>query len=130
MKKGQLEKKIFHFFPIYFLKAITHKKRSDQFFHEGDVFGDMQVWGHPEWVLCSLSPTSFKTFFSHAWEDSDITDRPPSPTEEALLSDRVKHEKKNPLITLYIAPRVMSLSAAYLYLYIVWLMCSKPGASE
>lgn len=34
------------------------------------------------------------------------------------------------LITLSIAPPVVSLSTAYLYLYIVWLMCSGPGASE
>lgn len=42
----------------------------------------------------------------------------------------VGEENSPPLITLSIAPLFVSLSTAYLYLYIVWLMCSGPGASE
>lgn len=42
----------------------------------------------------------------------------------------VGKENSPPLITLSIAPLFVSLSTAYLYLYIVWLMCSGPGASE
>lgn len=43
---------------------------------------------------------------------------------------RLGEENSPPLIALSIAPPFVSLSTAYLYLYIVWLMCSRPGASE